>query len=222
MARVAPLGFSDSTIGKKVTMALSGVILLGFVVAHMLGNLQVYLGAAALNAYSDALHAMLHGAGLWLARGVLLAALAAHVASAVSLARRNRAARPTPYKVVAPRASSYASRTMYASGPILAAFIVYHLLHLTLGVAHQDFHAGDVYRNVVTGFSQPAAAGVYVVAMLALGVHMYHGVWSLLQTLGLAHARWNHLRHTLATLVAAAVVIGNISFPVAVLAGVIK
>lgn len=214
--------FLDSTIGKKVVMAVTGIVLFGFVLGHMLGNLQVYLGPEALNAYAESLRTLLHGAGLWIARAVLLLSVGLHIWSAAGLWQKNRSARPIRYKMFAPRASSFASRTMYWSGPLLALFIIYHLLHFTLGTVHPDFRPGDVYRNVVVGFQQPAAAVFYIVAMLALGLHLYHGVWSLLHTLGLAHPRWNPLRHTLATFFAAAVVIGNISFPVAVLTGFIK
>src|SRR4029079_11662540 len=128
--------FGDSTIGKKAVMAMTGVILLGFVVGHMIGNLQAYLGPEALNAYSESLHALGHGSALWIARGVLLAAVALHIWAAVSLAGTNLGARSQRYKVVRRRASTYASRTMYWSGPILFLFIVYHLLHLTTGTVH--------------------------------------------------------------------------------------
>lgn len=222
MEKAASATFVGSTIGKKVVMALSGIALFGFVIAHMIGNLQVYLGAEALNAYSVSLHSLGHGAGLWVARAGLLGAVLAHIGSAFSLWQKNKGARKVRYKMFAPRASSYASRTMYVSGPIVLAFIVFHLLHLTAGTVHPSFVSGDVYHNVVSGFAKPAASVFYIVAMLALGFHLYHGVWSLLQTLGLAHARWNHLRHGAATLFAAVVVIGNISFPVAVLTGFVK
>lgn len=222
MEKAASPTFLDSTIGKKVVMAVTGIVLFGFVVGHMLGNLQVYLGPEAINQYGESLRAILHGAGLWLARGGLLVAVGLHIWSAIALAGKNRSARPVRYKMWQPRASSYASRTMYWSGPLLALFIVYHLLHMTTGTVHPDFHPGDVYRNFVVGFSQPAVSAFYIVAMIALGLHLYHGVWSLLHTLGLAHPRWNPLRHSIATFFAAAIVIGNISFPVAVLAGVIK
>jgi succinate dehydrogenase / fumarate reductase cytochrome b subunit len=214
--------FLDSTIGKKVLMAVTGIVLFGFVVVHMIGNLQVYLGPEALNAYGASLRSLGHGTAIWIARSVLLVAVAIHIWTAFSLARKNRSARSTPYKMFQPRASTYASRTMYLSGPILLLFIVYHLLHLTTGTAHPNFHEGDVYRNFVVGFQQPAASAFYIAAMIALGLHLYHGVWSLLHTVGLAHARWNNLRHSAATLFAAIVVIGNISFPVAVLTGFVK
>jgi len=222
MGNAAPTTFTASTIGKKVTMALSGIALFGFVFVHMLGNLQLFLGRETLNAYSDSLHALGHGAVLWLARAVLLGAVLAHILSAVSLWQRNAAARKTRYKLFAPRASSYASRTMYWSGPILSLFIVFHLLHLTTGTVHPNYVGGDVYHNVVAGLLQPAASAFYIVAMLALGLHLYHGVWSLLHTLGLAHPKYNAARHAAATLFAAVIVVGNISFPVAVLTGLVK
>jgi len=222
MGNAAAATFSASTIGKKVTMAVSGIALFGFVFAHMLGNLQIYLGRQALNAYSESLHALGHGAGLWVARALLLGAVLAHIWSAVTLWQRNASARKVPYKMFAPRASSYASRTMYWSGPLLTLFIVYHLLHLTTGTVHPSYVEGDVYRNVVTGFLQPAASAFYIVSMLALGLHLYHGVWSLLHTLGLAHPKYNTARHAAATLFAAMIVVGNISFPVAVMTGFVK
>jgi len=222
MENAAPATFAGSTIGKKVTMALSGFVLFGFVVSHMIGNLQVYAGAKTLNAYSEWLHSIGHGAGLWVARAVLLGAVFAHIGSAFALWQRNKDARKVRYKMFAPRASSYASRTMYVSGPILLLFIVYHLLHLTGGIVHPSFQSGEVYHNVVSGFAQPAASAFYIVAMLALGLHLYHGVWSFMHSLGLSHAKYNALRHTSATLFAAVVVIGNISFPVAVLTGFVK
>ncbi len=220
--KAASHGFLDSTIGKKVVMAVTGIGLIGFVVAHMLGNLQVYLGPEAMNQYAATLRAIAHGTGLWIARGGLLTMAVLHIWAAWSLTVKNRGARQTRYKVFQPRASSFASRTMVWSGPILLIFIIYHLLHMTLGTAHPDFREGDVYRNFVTGFSQPAVSAFYILGMLALGLHLYHGTWSLLHTLGLAHPRWNAMRHSLATFVAAVVVIGNISFPVSVLTGFIK
>jgi succinate dehydrogenase / fumarate reductase cytochrome b subunit len=209
--------FFGSSIGKKVVMAVTGIALFGFVVAHMLGNLQVYLGSEALNAYAKGLRDL--GPLLWLARIGLLVAVALHIWSAYSLTRMNRAARPEGYREKEHRESTYASRTMRWSGVFLALFIVYHLMHLTWGNAHPDFIHGDVYHNFVVGFRPVLVTLVYVLAMLALGLHMYHGVWSLMQTLGLSHPRYNHLRHAFAALITAVVVIGNISMPVAVLAG---
>lgn len=203
-------------------MAATGVLLYGFVVGHMLGNLQVFLGREAINAYGEFLQHFLHGQGVWIARAVLLLAVALHVWAAVALTLANWSARPKGYREWQARESTYASRTMVWSGPLLALFIVYHLAHFTIGNAHPDFVRGDVYRNVVVGFSDPFASGFYVLAMLALGLHMYHGFWSMLQTLGLSHPRWNRVRRGLSLLFAWAVVAGNISIPLAVLTGVVR
>jgi len=203
-------------------MAVTGLILFGFVVAHMIGNLQAYLGPEAMNGYAAWLREVAHGAGLWIARGVLLLATALHVWAAVSLARGNVRARPIGYRRRAFERSTYASRTMVWSGPILALFVVYHLLHLTFGTVHPSFVEGDVYHNFVAGFQNPLVSGFYILAMIALGIHLYHGIWSLLQTLGLSHARYNGLRQGFAGLMTAVIVVGNISFPLAVLAGVIR
>jgi succinate dehydrogenase / fumarate reductase cytochrome b subunit len=214
--------FLGSSIGKKAVMAVTGLLLFGFVVAHMLGNLQVYLGPEALNAYGEALREFLHGTGLWLARAGLLGVVVLHVWAAVSLALENRRARPVGYRRWRARESTYASRTMVWSGPILALFVVYHLAHFTTGHAHPSFVEGDVYRNLVVGFSSAPASAFYILAMLALGLHMYHGVWSMLQSLGLSHPRLNRLRFAFAAGTTAAVVVGNISIPVAVLTGLVR
>lgn len=216
--------FLRSSLGLKIVMALTGVILLGFVVAHMLGNLQVYLGPEAMNAYAVALRALGHGAVLWVARAVLLVAVALHIWSAWRLTLINRAARPVGYREVERRESTYASRTMRWSGVILLLFVIYHLLHFTLGTraVHPRFVHGDVFHNFVTGFQNPLVSGFYILAMLALGLHLYHGAWSFMQTLGLSHPRYNHLRHALASFITIVVVAGNISFPVAVLAGFLR
>jgi succinate dehydrogenase / fumarate reductase cytochrome b subunit len=210
-----------SSIGKKMVMAVTGLVLLGFVVGHMIGNLQIYLGAKALNHYAEFLREFLHGQGIWLARGGLLIAVGLHIWAATMLTLGNWSARPVGYRQWQAKESTYASRTMVWSGPILAAFIVYHLLHFTTGQAHPEFVAGDVYRNVVIGFKNPFASAFYILAMLALGLHMYHGLWSMLQTLGLSHPRWNPWRRGIALAVAGVVVVGNISIPLAVLAGVV-
>ena len=214
--------FLGSTIGKKAVMAVSGLILFGFVIAHMIGNLQAYAGPAALNAYAVWLRELGHGAGLWIARATLLAAVLAHIGSATALTIASRQARPVGYRERRWEESTYASRTMMWSGPILALFVVYHLLHLTSGTLHPQFVEGDVYHNFVTGFRVPLVSAFYILAMFALGLHLYHGAWSMLQTLGLSHPRWNPLRNAVAIGLAMIVVIGNISFPIAVLAGIIR
>ncbi len=200
-------------------MAATGLLLYGFVVLHMLGNLQLFLGPEAINAYGRLLHDVLHGQGLWIARASLLLATVLHVWAAVSLTLANASARPVGYREWQAHDSTYASRTMAWSGPLLAAFLLYHLAHFTTGQAHPEFVKGDVYRNMVVGFQNPFASAFYVLAMLALGLHMYHGFWSMLQTLGLSHPRWNRVRRAVSWLLATLVVVGNISIPLAVLTG---
>jgi succinate dehydrogenase / fumarate reductase cytochrome b subunit len=211
-----------SSIGKKVIMATTGLILFGFVIGHMIGNLQVFLGAKVINDYGVFLRTVAHGAGLWVARGVLLAAVLLHIWSAVSLTMMNRAARPIGYRDWKPRASTYASRTMRLSGVTLLAFIIYHLLHFTTGTVHPDFIPGDVYHNLISGLRVAPVAIFYAISMIALGLHLYHGAWSMLQTLGLNHPRYNGLRFGVSVALAAAVTIGNLSFPATILAGMLS
>ncbi len=218
-----PVAFVASTIGRKVVMAVTGIVLCGFVFAHMLGNLQMFLpDHEAINHYGRFLREMLHGGGIWVVRAVLVVAVLAHIGAAWSLTRTNWKARPVPYKVVTPDASTYASRTMRWSGPILASFIVYHVLHFTVGIVHPVFVDGDVYRNVIVGFSVWPVSLFYVIAMLALGLHLRHGAWSMLQTLGASHPRWDGVRNRAATVFTVIIVLGFISVPLAVLAGVLK
>lgn len=219
MQRAATL--FGSSIGRKVVMAATGLVLYGFVVGHMIGNLQIYLGPQALNHYAEFLREFLHGQGIWIARAVLLVAVALHIWAAVTLTLGNWSARPIGYREWQARESTYASRTMVWSGPILALFIVYHLLHLTFGTLHPSFEPHDVFRNVVIGFQNPFVSAFYILAMVALGLHMYHGFWSMLQSLGLSHPRWNALRHSAAVAIAGIVVAGNVSIPVAVLTGAV-
>ena len=211
-----------SSIGRKFLMAATGALLVLFVIGHMIGNLQIYQGPAALNAYAEWLRDLGHGAALWTARLVLLAAVVVHVVAAVSLARENQAARPVPYYRLVPSASTYASRTLLWSGPILALFIVYHVLHFTTGQAHPAFDPGDVYHNVIVGFRTPWVSGFYVLSMLALGLHLHHGVWSMTQSFGWSHPRIDALRRQLALGVTVLVVAGNVSIPVSVLIGWVR
>jgi succinate dehydrogenase / fumarate reductase cytochrome b subunit len=215
--------FLKSTLGLKIVMAVTGLILFGFVVAHMIGNLQVYLGPEAMDHYAVFLRSFLHGSGLWIARAVLLGSVFLHIWSAWRLTLVNAAARPVGYREVQRRESSYASRTMRYSGVLLLLFIVYHLLHFTFGVhaVHPQFVHGEVFHNFVTGFQNPVASAVYIAAMLVLGLHLYHGAWSFMQTLGLSHPRYDRLRYAVATVLTVVVVAANISFPVAVLTGLL-
>ena len=215
-------GFAGSTIGRKVIMAVTGAILFGFVLAHMLGNLQVYLGPEAMNNYAVFLRQVLHGTGLWIARVVLLVAVVLHVWSAASLTLTNRRARPEGYRLEKWKESTYASRTMRWGGVILLLFVIYHLLHFTTGTLHQSFIEGDVYHNFVAGFRNVWVSAFYIFAMLALGLHLRHGLWSMCQTLGVSHPRYIRMAHVGAWIFAAIIVIGNISFPLAVLAGIVR
>ena len=214
--------FLTTTVGKKVVMAVTGLILFGFVIVHMLGNLQVYLGAEAINAYGVSLRTLLHGAGIWIFRAVLLGAVVLHIWAMTALTMANRRARNVGYREWKARESTYASRTMRWSGVFLLAFIIFHLLHFTTGDAHPDFIPGDVYHNVITGFQVVPVAILYILATLVLGLHLFHGSWSMLQTLGLNHPRYNRLRNVVCVGLAALVVIGNLSFPVAVLTGFLR
>ena len=163
-----------STIGKKVIMAVTGLIMVGFVVVHMLGNLQAFQGPERINAYSAFLHST--GELLWVARTVLLVAVILHIDAAVQLTRIAHAARPLPYAERRPQVSTLASRTMRWGGVVLVAFIVFHILHMTTGTVHPSFAAGDVYHNLVTGLRVWPVAIFYLLAMAALGLHLYHGV----------------------------------------------
>ncbi len=209
------LTLHQTTIGKKVIMAMSGIIIVGFTVGHFLGNLNLYLGPEALNGYAKTLHDL--PALVWGTRLVLLFAFGAHIASAFSLWSRNREARRTRYKRQKDLATDYAARTMYWTGPILLLYLIYHLLHFTI----LPDYPGDVYRNVVEGFQNPLIAGFYILGNVALGLHIFHGFYSAFQTLGANHPRYNRLRRDLAIAISAAITIGNVSFPVSVLAGIV-
>jgi succinate dehydrogenase / fumarate reductase, cytochrome b subunit len=214
--------FLGSTIGKKIVMASTGIVLFGFVLAHMVGNLQLYLGSEALDQYAVFLREFLHGGGLWIARAVLLACAVLHVWAAASLTLADRAARPVRYREWEPRESTWASRTMRWSGVVLLVFIVYHLLDLTFGVVNPAFEEGRIYHNVVASFRSVPVSLFYIVAMLLLWSHLRHGVWSMLRTLGLSHPRYEALAQRLAGAFATIVVVGNVSFPLAVLFGVVE
>jgi succinate dehydrogenase / fumarate reductase cytochrome b subunit len=217
-----PRGFLATTVGKKVVMAGTGVILFGFVFMHMVGNLQAYMGPEALNHYAVWLRELAHGGALWIFRGVLLISVGLHIWAATSLTLENWKARRTGYRARVWTDSTYASRTMVWSGPIVAIFVVYHILHFTTGTVHPSFIEGDVYHNFVAGFRVVPVSIFYIVGMLALGYHLYHGFWSMLQTLGLSHPRYNPLRHAFSAAFTFAIVGVNISFPIAVLTGIIR
>jgi succinate dehydrogenase / fumarate reductase cytochrome b subunit len=222
MRRVSSL--YASSVGKKIAMAVSGILLIAFVVGHMVGNLKVYQGREAFNHYAEGLRtfgAPFFGFGqlLWIVRVGLLAAVGIHVLAAFQLTRMSRKARRERYHNFDSLAFSYASRTMFWGGVIIAAFVLYHLMHFTFGNVHPDFVRTDPYHNFIAGFRSVPVSIVYVAAMIPLGMHLYHGTWSLFQTLGASNPRYNALRRPFAAALASTVVAGNISFPVAVLAG---
>ncbi|MFN8534275.1 MAG: succinate dehydrogenase cytochrome b subunit [Dehalococcoidia bacterium] len=227
MAAVGALTLYRSTIGKKVIMAISGLIGLGFVFFHMYGNLKVYQGAAVFNHYAEGLRTIgdpVFGYShlLWIARLALIGAVVAHVVAAIQLTRIDWHGRPSGYRKKKLIHTSYAARTMRLGGAVIFAFIVYHLLDLTFGVVNPGFVGGDVYRNFIATFRNPIVAAFYVIANILLGLHIYHGGWSLWQTLGLNDYRWSPLFRGLATVLALAVTLGNISFPIAVQTGFLR
>lgn len=219
--------FYGSTLTKKAVMAVTGLILFGFVLGHMIGNLKLYGGEQMLNHYAEGLREMGapvfgHGQLLWVARIGLIVAVLLHMWSAWALTRISHRARPHGYAKVDRQAATYASRTMRWGGVILLFFIVYHLLHLTFGSVHADFDPKNVYHNVVSGFQNPLISGFYIVGQIFLGMHLYHGLWSMFQSLGWAGPRFNRARRQFAVAFALIVSLANISFPVAVLTGFVK
>ena len=206
-------------------MALTGLMLFGFVLTHLLGNLQLFLPPDATGRYPIDIYAenLRHLGGLlWIARGVLLVAVILHIWSSISLVRTQVKARPDAYTKKDNAHSSYASRTMWISGPIIACFLIYHLLHFTGGQVHPDFQPGNVHHNVVSGFQQWPASLFYIAGMVLLGGHLEHGFWSLFQSLGLSHPRYTPLLKIAGKVFAAVIVLGNISMPVSVLLGIVK
>ena len=219
-----------STIGVKTVMALTGLALFLFVVGHLVGNLQIFVGREAINNYAELLQSS--GPVLWGVRTVMLVLLLAHVVSALATWNRSRAARPVPYMVTTPQKSTYASRTMLITGLILLAYVVFHLLHFTLGVIQPDAHALtevvgdneriDVYGMMVAGFSNPWIVLLYVISMGLLALHLSHGVSSSFQTLGVTHPRLVWLKGSFGGFVAIVIFLGYVSIPLAVLLGLVE
>jgi succinate dehydrogenase / fumarate reductase cytochrome b subunit len=229
MEATAALTLWSTSVGKKVVMAVTGALLVLFVLGHMAGNLKVFQGEEKFNAYAAWLREMGTPAlgreqALWLVRLVLLGAAVLHVTAATQLTLMSRAARPVAYQRTRYLAAGYAARTMRWGGALLLLFVVYHLLHLTAGVVGYgpgQFRPASVYRNVVAGFSVWYVSAFYLVAQAALGLHLFHGVWSAFQTLGAQGAGAGAARG-LAGAVAVAVAAGNASVPIAVLAGLVR
>lgn len=209
--------FYGSTIGKKIVVAVTGLILVGFLVGHVSGNLLFFAGQAKLDAYSKFLHES--PALLWGTRLVLLVSVALHILATLQLAKLRGEARPVNYQGPKSWISNYATRTMIITGPLIAFFVVYHLLHFTTGHAHPAFKSGEVYANVQSAFSSPAIALVYIISMLILSGHLVHGVWSMFQTIGVNHPKYNALIRRGSVLLAILIVAGFISVPLFVLLG---
>ena len=219
--------FYRSAIGKKAVMAVTGVFLFGWILAHMLGNMKLYLGPEHLNEYAHWLRimggpALPESSALWIVRVLLIVAVWFHIQAATQLTLMNRRARPLAYTNRDYVTASYASRTMRWSGVIILLFVIYHLLHLTTGTLHQNFVKDDPYHNVVSGFQVWWVSAVYIIANLALGLHLYHGLWSMFNSLGLNHEKFNRWRRMFASAFALVITLGNISFPIAVLIGVVR
>lgn len=209
--------FYKTTVGKKVVMAVTGLVLFGFVLGHMAGNLQFFLGRDVMNAYAEALHG---AAGLlWMARLVLLLCVGLHIVAAVQLALLQRSARPIAYEKRKPVGSSYSSRTMYWSGPIIALFVVYHLLHLTTGTVHPDYEYLNAYDNLVIGFSNPLVSVFYILSVVLLGLHLNHGVWSMFQSVGVSHPRYTPRLKAAARIFSIVITLGFVAVPLAIMFG---
>lgn len=221
--------FYSSSIGKKILVALTGIVLVVFIFGHMVGNLLVFAGPEAINEYGHMLQTSLHGAGVWIARIGLLLAIVIHVVATIQLVRQNSAARNDTYGNKKYKVSSTASRTMILSGLTILAFIVYHLLHFTVRTGNEynnpslysyDLHGHqvhNVYKMVIDGFSWWPASAFYVIAMVLLCTHLSHGVASIFQTLGLASHRTWPLFKKLGLAYALVVLVGNCSIPIAIL-----
>jgi succinate dehydrogenase / fumarate reductase cytochrome b subunit len=218
--------FYEAAIGKKVVMAITGLILFGYVVGHLIGNLQIYASDPdQINRYAAFLHNPANVVPLWAIRVFLLGAVILHITASIQLWNLNRAARPVGYKKKDDASTSYASRTMLWSGPIVAAFIIFHVLHLTVGAVLpiQDIAENhpNVRYNVITGFQNYYVSGFYILAMILLCMHLSHGLWSLVQSLGFSHPKYTPMVRKASTLIAILIGIGNCSIPIAVMAGLL-
>lgn len=217
-----------TSVGKKFFMAVSGAVLIGFLVAHMVGNLKMYMGPEAFNHYAEFLREvgypiLPHMAGLWIFRVVLLGCVGLHMLSAWQVYTQSRNARGSKYTKEESLSFAYASRTMRWGGVIIGTFVVYHLLHFTIGAAwaHPDFVQGEAYQNVVYGFQNPLVSGFYILALGMLTFHVYHGLWSAFQTVGANHLKYNPIRRPLALVLALVLLAGFLTVPVGVMAGVL-
>lgn len=224
-----PVEFYRSAVGKKWVMALTGIGLMGYVFFHMLGNLKMYLGAEEFNHYAEFLRELLvpllpRTVTLWLLRIGLITAFVFHIHAAASLTLANRRARAAGGYVSKRdyQAASAASRSMRLTGVVILLFVVFHLADLTWGTVNPDFVRGDAYRNLVASLERPPVAAIYVLANVVLGIHLFHGAWSMFQSLGLNNPKWNSWRRAFAASFAILVAGINITFPLAVVTGVVS
>ncbi len=215
--------FWQSTNGKKAVMAVTGMLMFLFVIGHLLGNLLIFAGSKTINDYARLLH--FDETLLWIIRTVLIIAIVLHIIATVQLAIRNKKARPIGYSRRRPINSSYASRTMYWSGPIVLAFVIFHLLQFTSGTIHphSQFIPGDVYHNVVAGFEVWWVSAWYIFAIALLSLHLRHGLWSMLQSVGLSHSlQRERVFKQVALVIAVLIFLGYISIPASIMLGFIK
>ena len=227
------LDLYGTAVGKKYVMAITGIGLMGFVVFHMIGNLKMYMGASDLNHYAHFLEKLLYPilpekVMLWILRGGLITMVLLHIHAAYTLTLLNRRARPVKYQSERDyQVASFASRSMRLTGIVVLLFIVWHLLDLTFGVVNSKTgeigseNIKEVYGAVVFSLDRLPVAIFYVLANIMLGTHLFHGVWSLFQSLGWNNPKFNKWRTGAATGIATLVVVGNVSFPIAVLAGIV-
>jgi len=212
--------FYQASIGKKAVMAITAVVLFGYVIGHLAGNMQVYLGAQQMDRYAAFLHSM--PVLLWGVRALLLVCVVLHITASIQLTILKQLARPIGYAKKDAIGSNLASRSMIWSGAMIAAFVIYHLLDLTAGVAntvqYQELHA---YENLVYSFQRVPVSAFYIIAMVLLGMHLYHGIWSMFQTLGFSHPRYTPLIKRASAVVAVLITAGFISIPIAVMTGVV-
>jgi succinate dehydrogenase / fumarate reductase cytochrome b subunit len=219
---------AGSTIGKKVIMAVTGLVWIGYLVVHMYGNLKIFQGAVYFNEYADGLRSLGspifgHTHLLWVARLGLVVTLALHIWAAVSLYRIALKARPKGYAVYKPVQANAASLTIRYGGLAIFLFVLFHLAHLTWGIpyVHRSFIHGDAYNNVVNGFRWWPLVIIYTLSMIALGLHLYHGTWSMFQTLGMNNKMYDRPIRILALALALLIPIGFMSVPFAVLFGIV-
>lgn len=212
--------FWESSVGKKIVMAGTGLIMVGFLIVHVAGNLLVFEGAEKINGYSRFLHAA--GELLWPARAVLLVSVFLHSLAAWQLTQRAHAARPDDYILRDPQVTTLAARTMRWGSVFLAAFIVLHILHFTTGTIHPAFSAGGVYGNVVIALRVWWVAALYLLAMVVVGLHLYHGTWSAFRTIGVAKPSREPLRHRLALVLAVGIAGLFALVPVAIVLGLVR